>query len=210
MPEDEVRRAGRHLLGDEQAQRLRVLDHGVGAALGIDHAAALGRAGRIAVADVVVAGHEVARVGEEAGEVVVAVDVLGHAVDELHDAARLEAAELRLAGGRIGALHGQRHPEDGADLAFPVGGVEGELGATGGRGKASFSTHERHPFRSSRVRAPARRTRGASPVQSSTVEAVPDAGGGTSRSAAAKRADAEGVASAQPEAMPAAATPPGR
>lgn len=49
MPEDEVRRAGRHLLGDEQAQHLRVLDHGVGAALGIDHAAALGRAGRIAV-----------------------------------------------------------------------------------------------------------------------------------------------------------------
>ncbi len=174
MPEDEVRRAGRHLLGDEQAQHLRVLDHGVGAALGIDHAAALGRAGRIAVADVVVAGHEVARVGEEAGEVVVAVDVLGHAVDKLHDAARLEAAELRLAKGRIGAFHGQRHPEDGADLALPVSGVEGELGATGGRGGIA---HERHPFRSSRVRAPARRTRGASPVQSSTVEAVPEAGG---------------------------------
>ena len=50
-------------------------------ALGIDHAAVLGRAGRIAVADVVVTGHEVARVGEEAGEVVVAADVLGHAVD---------------------------------------------------------------------------------------------------------------------------------
>lgn len=101
---------------------------------GIDHAATLGRAGRIAVTDVVVAGHEIARVGEEAGEVVVAVDVLGHAVDELHDAARLEAAELGLAGGRIRALHGQGHPEDGADLAFPVGGIEGELGATGGRG----------------------------------------------------------------------------
>ena len=190
MPEDEVRRAGRHLLGDEQAQHLRVLDHGVGAALGIDHAAARGRAGRIAVADVVVAGHEIARVGEEAGEVVVAVDVLGHAVDELHDAARLEAAELGLAGGRIRALHGQGHPEDGADLAFPVGGIEGELGATGGRGgtgdrpanegsRLVVSTHGKHPFRSSRVSVPARRTRGASPVQSSTVEAVPDAGDGT-------------------------------
>ena len=116
--------------------------------------------------------------------------VLGHAVDELHDAARLEAAELGLAGGRIRALHGQGHPEDGADLAFPVGGIEGELGATGGRGgtgdrpanagsRLVVSTHGKHPFRSSRVSVPARRTRGASPVQSSTVEAVPDAGDGT-------------------------------
>lgn len=154
-------------------------------------AAAMGGCGRgVAVADVVVAGHEIARVGEEAGEVVVAVDVLGHAVDELHDAARLEAAELGLAGGRIRALHGQGHPEGGADLAFPVGRVEGELGAadrpigTGDRpanagSRLVVSTHGKHPFSSSRVSAPARRTRGASPVQSSTVEAVPDAGDGT-------------------------------
>lgn len=127
------------------------------------------------MADVVVAGDKVARTDEEAGEIVVAVDVLGHAVDELHDAARLEAAELRLAGGRIGALHGQGHPEHGANLAFPVSGIEGELGATGGRGGVA---HRRHPFMSSKIREPARKTRGASPVQSSTVEAVPEADAG--------------------------------
>ena len=47
--------------------------------------------GRVPVADMVVTGHKGACVGEETGEIIVTVDMLGHAVDELHAAARLEA-----------------------------------------------------------------------------------------------------------------------
>ena len=167
MAEHEVGHTRGHLLGHEQAQRLHVGHKRIPARARV-HATTMGSRGRgVAVAHVVVAAHQVARAGEEAGEVVVAVDVLGHTVDELHHPARTEATgRIGSAGGTV---HSGRHPQHGMHRARTVGGIEGELGATHAVfhlrylaffGHLAFYGHRNAPFSTFQGRAPSRSTRG--------------------------------------------------
>ena len=112
VPEQEVGRlagvARRHRL----AQFVHVFYQDVLAALQ-RQAPALPRVGdALAVAYVVVRAHHVAVPHQKPREIVVAADVLGHAVHQLHDARR-----RRGASARPGALGG---PNKTLDLGFPI------------------------------------------------------------------------------------------
>ncbi len=135
-------------------------------ALGIDHAAALGRAGRIAVADVVVAGHEVARVGEEAGRSRRSRSMCSAVPKWIScTTPRGEAAELRLAKGPHRRVPWTAAQRDGADLALPSAESKVNSGATD-RPSVPATARQREPpsqsfrlmanilSRSSRVSAP--------------------------------------------------------
>ena len=141
VAEHEIGHLGRHLLAHEQAQRLHIGHERVTAVHRV-HAATMGRSGsRVAMAHVVVTAHQVAGSGEAAGEVVVAADMLGHAVDELHYAPGTEGAEALPRS--LGAIlpQGGGQPKHSVHRALPIGGVEREAdGVERGRGAISRST----------------------------------------------------------------------
>ena len=111
--EDEVGEARPQLAAGQLAHAVDVCDEGVEPAFHGHVAQEGGVRAAAAVADVVVAAHGKAVLGKEASELVVALDVLAHAVDELHDAARL-------GGGQ---------PEMPRDGGAPVGAGEADVAA---------------------------------------------------------------------------------
>ena len=88
MPEDEVGRLAREAGAHRFPHLVNVLDEGVLPAVE-GHVPQIHRVGdRAAVPDVVVGAHREAGAYEETSEILVAADMLGHAVDDLHDCAR--------------------------------------------------------------------------------------------------------------------------
>ena len=88
MPEDEVGRLAREAGAHRFSHLVNVLDEGVLPAIE-RHVPQVHRVDdRAAVSDVVVGAHRKAGTHKEASEILVAADVLGHAVDDLHDCTR--------------------------------------------------------------------------------------------------------------------------
>lgn len=88
MPKDEVGRLTREAGAHRFPHLVNVLDEGVLPAIE-GHVPQIHRVGdRAAMPDVVVGAHRETGAHEEASEILVATDVLGHAVDDLHDCAR--------------------------------------------------------------------------------------------------------------------------
>ena len=88
MPKDEVGRLTREAGAHRFSHLVNVLNESVLPAIE-GHVSQVHRVGdRAAVPDVIVGAYRETGAHEEASEILVATDVLGHAVDDLHDCAR--------------------------------------------------------------------------------------------------------------------------
>ena len=107
VPEENVRQVGVFLMHDV-VQPVNIPDNVVPAVALGEEALLAAVVDGFAVAEMIVADDDEAVIGEEAGKVVIALDMLGNAVLYLHDAARLAV----------------RRPLADVDAVFPGAGVE--------------------------------------------------------------------------------------